>query len=54
MSAFVSNNKVAAGDLPDMIARVFKTLDDVAKGNKPQEPAAPAPAPARRGRSKAS
>ncbi|MHB8283887.1 MAG: Ros/MucR family transcriptional regulator [Caulobacteraceae bacterium] len=45
VSAFVSNNKVAAGDLPDMIAQVFKALDDVAKGAKPQEPAvAPTPA----------
>jgi predicted transcriptional regulator len=41
VSAFVSNNKVAAGDLPSMIAQVYKALDDVANGAKPQEAAAP-------------
>lgn len=34
VSAFVSNNKVAAGELPDMIAQVYKALDDVAKGDQ--------------------
>jgi predicted transcriptional regulator len=41
VSAFVSNNKVAAGDLPGMISQVYKALDDVANGAKPQEAAAP-------------
>ena len=41
IAAFVSNNKVAATELPGVIQQVYKALDDVANGAKPQEASAP-------------
>jgi len=41
VAAYVSNNSVAAADLPSMIQSVYRALNEAASGVKPQEAAAP-------------
>jgi predicted transcriptional regulator len=45
VAAFVSNNSVAATELPSMIQSVYRALTEASSGAKPQE-AAPPPTPA--------
>lgn len=44
VAAYVSNNSVAAGDLPGIIQQVYRALEDAASGAKPEEAAPPTPA----------
>jgi predicted transcriptional regulator len=44
VAAYVTNNNVAANDLPALIQQIFKALTEASAG--PQAPAAPAPVPA--------
>jgi predicted transcriptional regulator len=41
VAAFVSNNSVAATELPSMIQSVYRALNEAASGVKPQEAAPP-------------
>jgi predicted transcriptional regulator len=41
VAAFVSNNSVAASELPSMIQSVYRALNEAASGVKPQEAAPP-------------
>jgi predicted transcriptional regulator len=41
VAAFVSNNSVAATELPSMIQSVYRALTEAASGVKPQEAAPP-------------
>jgi predicted transcriptional regulator len=41
VAAFVSNNSVAATELPSMIQSVYRALNEAANGVKPQEAAPP-------------
>lgn len=45
VSAFVSNNKIAPGELPGVIQQVYRALSDAARGQQAQLAAAP-PTPA--------